>query len=116
MRKCISISRIFDKDGEDDIDFMEFIIGCYEWKDLSMEKKLEFLFDMFDTDKTGLISLADILKVIGTLYINEGLDKNSAVQRSEKIVSIFTYDRDAEITREHFVARLMEQRDLMGEM
>ena len=102
-------ARIFDKDGKDDIDFTEFIIGCFEWQQFSIKKKLEFLFDIFDTDNAGFISLADILRVVRTLYINEGQDRSLAVERSTEIFHTFTNDvNSSKISRDHFVAVCMK--------
>ena len=88
---------MFDKDGKDDIDFTEFIIGCYDWQEIPIKKKLEFIFDMFDTKATGFISMTDILHVFGTLFINEGLEKNLALERTIEIFSLFTNDLDSKI-------------------
>ena len=108
--------RIFDKDGKEDIDFTEFIIGCYEWQEIPIKNKIEFIFDMFDTGATGYISMADILHVFGTLFINEGIEKNLAVERTIEIFSLFTSDLDSKITKERFVGICMKNEDFIKEI
>ena len=109
-------SRIFDKDGKDDIDFTEFIIGCYEWQEIPIKNKIEFIFDIFDTETTGFISMADILQVFGTLFINEGIEKNLALERTIEIFSLFTSDIDSKITRDHFVSICMKNEDFIKDI
>ena len=71
---------------------------------------------MFDTEATGYISMADILHVFGTLFINEGIEKNLAVERTIEIFSLFTTDLDSKITKEHFVGICMKNEDFIKEI
>ena len=71
---------------------------------------------MFDTEATGYISMADILQVFGSLFINEGIEKNLAVERTIEIFSMFTNDLDSKITKEKFVGICMKDVDFLNDM
>ena len=49
----------FDKDGKDDIDFTEFIIGCHNF---NTEEKLHWVFQLFHSDQSGFIQLKEMVE------------------------------------------------------
>ena len=60
--------------------------------------------------------MADVLQVFGTLFINEGIEKSLALDRTTEIFSLFTSDLDSNITRDHFVSICMENEDFIKEI
>ena len=86
-----------------EIDFKTFVLGCYKWQQTSAEEKLRFTFEIFDTRRCGSISLRDILRVIGTVHIAEGLGESAALERSLVVFSLFESDTEAPISLQHFV-------------
>ena len=66
------IFRDYDKDGNGSIDFSEFILAMNASLSSSVEEKLRMTFCLLDKDKSGAISVKEMVEVIGTLYSVEG--------------------------------------------
>ena len=66
------IFRDYDKDGNGSIDFSEFILAMNASMSSSVEEKLRMAFCLLDKDKSGAISVKEMVEVIGTLYSVEG--------------------------------------------
>ena len=66
------IFRDYDKDGNGSIDFSEFILAMNASLSSSVEEKLRMAFCLLDKDKSGAISVKEMVEVIGTLYSVEG--------------------------------------------
>ena len=98
------IYETFDIDGEGDIDFTEFTIGCHNFENSSVKEKLHKVFELFDSDKSGFIRLKDMVEMFGTLYGNEGLDKKLAVERAYTIFALLDTGRVGEVSEEEFIA------------
>jgi Ca2+-binding EF-hand superfamily protein len=62
----------FDKDGNGLIDFQEFMLALDVTLGSSVEEKLMSAFRILDRDKSGTISLKEMVEVIGTFYTMEG--------------------------------------------
>ena len=62
----------YDKDENGSIDFSEFIVAMNSSMSSSVEEKLRMAFCLFDRDKSGTISVKEMVEVIGTLYSVEG--------------------------------------------
>ena len=62
----------YDKDENGSIDFSEFIVAMNASMASSVEEKLRMAFCLFDRDKSGTISVKEMVEVIGTIYSVEG--------------------------------------------
>merc|ERR1712107_497515 len=62
---------VFDADNSGELDFTEFVKGLamFTTKNVDREKKLKFLFSIYDMDRDGLISNQELFEVLK-------LDKN----------------------------------------
>ena len=81
------------RDSRSDLNFTDFVIGwSYYWKEVKEEHKIRLIFNIFDTDQKGSISIRDILGVVGTLHHLEGLDQNSSLERTNLLFSVFEDD------------------------
>ena len=103
----------FDKDGKDDIDFTEFVLGCYEWRATDDKEKLKYIFEIFDGDRDGYISYHDIVHVIATLYINENLPSALAVERASLVFSVFSNDPEEKISQRKFIKMCKNHKELL---
>ena len=95
----------------------------------SIEEKLRMAFRLFDKDKSGAISVKEMVEVIGTLYSVEGhkevrnrnnqlnsffLLQSEASERAEMLFSQLDRDLDGEITEEEFLRGCQADDDLLG--
>ena len=74
---------------------------------------MEYVFEIFDADKDGFISLRDMIQTMGTLYINEGLAPSLALERAVLVFSVFQNDQNSLISLKKFIKTCKENRDLM---
>ena len=104
----------FDKDKDGWIDFNEFIIATHCTATSSPKDKLHWVFQMYDTDKSQTIQLGEMVELFGTLYINEGLEKDLAVDRAMAIFSTLDVNNDGDVTEEEFVRGWLDDEDLVN--
>lgn len=103
----------FDKDKNGWIDFNEFIIATHCTATSSPKDKLHWVFQMYDKDKSQTIQLAEMVELFGTLYLNEGLEKDLAVDRAMAIFSTLDVNNDGDVTEDEFVRGCLEDEDLV---
>ena len=60
------VVQVFDADHSGELDFKEFVKGLamFTMKNVEREKKLKFLFNIYDMDSDGLISNTELFTVI----------------------------------------------------
>ena len=58
---------MFDKTGDDQIDYREFIVGIAPLISGTPADKIEFAFRLYDMDGTGLIKAGEMLTVLSTM-------------------------------------------------
>lgn len=51
---------LFDPERTGKVDLREFLLGCFNFVDLSREVRLPLTFQMYDEDKTGYISIKEV--------------------------------------------------------
>ena len=103
----------FDKDKNGWIDFNEFIIATHCTATSSPADKLHWVFQMYDKDKSQTIQLGEMVELFGTLYLNEGLEKDLAVDRAMKIFATLDINNDGDVTEDEFVRGCLEDEDLV---
>ena len=54
--------------------------------------------------------LGEMVELFGTLYLNEGLEMDAAVERANAIFSALDINNDGDVTEEEFVRGCMEVR------
>jgi len=107
------IFRIFDKDGNGTIDFKEFMLATDMTASGTPEEKLRWAFKMYDKDGSGSIELPEMIEIIGTLYEMEGVPKDSAGERANKIFRELDINGDGELDEDEFVKGCLDDGDLM---
>ena len=103
----------FDKDNNGSLDFCEFIIATHSTANSSPEDKLHWVFQMYDKDGSGSITIGEMIQVFATLYENEGLAQEIAVERAEKIFGSLDSNNDGDITEAEFVTGCMEDEEMV---
>merc|ERR1711878_112233 len=62
---------VFDTNNSGELDFTEFVRGLamFTTKNVDREKKLRFLFSIYDTDRDGLIRNAELFEGQGVIVM-----------------------------------------------
>ena len=103
------VFRTFDKDGDQAIDFREFICGLSITCHGSREDKLRWAFNMYDIDKSGAITENELIEIIRSIYNmmsdNEVpvTEEDSPEKLAEKLFLQMDEDGDGEVTIDEFV-------------
>ena len=117
----------FDKDNNDFIDFNEFLIATHCTATSSPEDKLRWVFQLYDKvvfkfcilfmydfkDGSKSIQLSEMMEVFGTLYLNEGVTEELAIDRAQKIFSFLDVNNDGDISEEEFVRGCLQDEELV---
>ena len=69
---------VFDTNNSGELDFIEFVRGLamFTTKNVDREKKLKFLFSIYDTDRDGFIRNSELFEVRISISINQ---RNSVI-------------------------------------
>ena len=107
------IFTLYDKDKKGSINFKNFITATHFLAESSIESKLHLVFQLCDTDRSSRIQLKEMVGLFGTFYINEGVDKHLAVERSYQIFNALDITHDGYVTEEEFVQGCLQDRELV---
>jgi len=87
----------FDRDGNGEIDFGEFVTMMTDkMRRPDTEEEIRQAFLMFDSDRSGYISVAEFMYVLGKL------GEKLSVDEAEEIISEADADGDGQISFEEF--------------
>ena len=112
---CNHIFRIFDSDGNQFLDFKEFLMALDVASCRDEREKLEWAFRLYDVDSSGTINLKEIMAIMETMSAVEGNAENDddeetkefkakpLSERAEELFQQLDIDEDGEITMEEFV-------------
>ena len=110
------IFNLYDEEKSGSINFTNFILAKHFLADSSIESKLQHVFQLCDTDRSDRIQLRELVGLFGTLYMNEGVDKNLAVERSYQIFNTLDTTNDGYVTREEFIQGCLQDKDLVNNL
>ena len=68
---------------------------------------------MYDKDGSGSITIGEMIQVFATLYKNEGLAQEIAVERAEKIFGSLDSNNDGDIREAEFVTCCLEDEEMV---
>jgi len=111
--KNVSASQIdryfdaFDSDGSGTISFTEFATALSILGPGTKKAKLEYLFDVYDEDKNGVLTRDEVDKILHQMYcvsfmLNRATDKDSKF--IEAIVAKLDVNKDGEISRDEWIS------------
>eukprot|EP00051_Salpingoeca_urceolata_P026541 m.477678 g.477678 ORF g.477678 m.477678 type:complete len:176 (-) comp20919_c0_seq1:67-594(-) len=93
---------IFDEDGDGEIDFEEFIKGISLFSVRGDKtKKLEFAFKIYDIDKDGFITNAELFQVL-KLMVGSNLKDVQLQQIVDKTIIYADKDGDGKVSFQEF--------------
>jgi len=93
---------IFDRDGNKEIDFIEFLEGISHFTEAGdTERKLKFVFKMYDIDQDGFITNGELFTVL-KLMVADNLGDVQLQQIVDKTIQRFDRDGDGRISYQEF--------------
>ena len=74
------VVQVFDADSDGELNFSEFVSGLamFTTKNVDKQKKLKFLFNIYDLDRDGLISNSELFQVERPSILSHSLIKFAA--------------------------------------
>ncbi|XP_005809532.1 guanylyl cyclase-activating protein 2-like [Xiphophorus maculatus] len=110
-----SMFRAFDKNGDNTIDFLEFVAALNLVFRGDLEHKLRWSFKVYDKDGNGYVDRNELRSIIDSIYRIKKCSKKdmSETQLSvdevvERILDAVDFDRDGHITLEEFIRGAQE--------
>ncbi|XP_052075245.1 neurocalcin homolog isoform X2 [Mytilus californianus] len=100
------VFRTFDHDGNNSVDFKEFILGLCLSGSENAEKKIKWAFNMYDIDQDGYITteeMTHILKAICKMTGKVPQEFKSPEDMAEKIFNMLDKNSDSAISQQEFI-------------
>eukprot|EP00091_Calanus_sinicus_P022955 TRINITY_DN7552_c0_g1_i1.p1 TRINITY_DN7552_c0_g1~~TRINITY_DN7552_c0_g1_i1.p1 ORF type:complete len:137 (+),score=36.82 TRINITY_DN7552_c0_g1_i1:467-877(+) len=97
------VVQVFDADHSGELDFKEFVKGLamFTMKNVDREKKLKFLFSIYDMDSDGLISNTELFTVL-KMMVGSNLKDTQLQQIVDKTIVDLDKDQDGMINYQEF--------------
>jgi len=96
------IVSIFDKDGNDGVEFNEFIAALATFHSGTAQDKLKFVFKIYDIDNDGFISNGELFKVL-KMMVGENLNETQLQQLVDKTIIKADRDGDGKVSFTEFL-------------
>jgi serine/threonine-protein phosphatase 2B regulatory subunit len=97
------IVRLFDKDGNDEVEFNEFIGALATFHSGTSQDKLKFVFKIYDIDGDGFISNGELFKVL-KMMVGDNLNDVQLQQLVDKTIIKADTDNDGKVSFDEFLA------------
>ncbi|CAC5386215.1 Frequenin-1,Neurocalcin homolog,Neurocalcin-delta A,Neurocalcin-delta B,Neuronal calcium sensor 1,Hippocalcin-like protein 4,Neuron-specific calcium-binding protein hippocalcin,Hippocalcin-like protein 1,Neurocalcin-delta,Visinin-like protein 1,Neurocalcin [Mytilus coruscus] len=101
------VFRTFDHNGNNSVDFKEFILGLCLSGSENAEKKIKWAFNMYDIDQDGYITTEEMTHILKAICKMTGSkiphEFNSPEDMTEKIFKILDKNSDNRISQQEFI-------------
>lgn len=109
------VFRSFDANDDGTLDFKEYIVALHMTSGGKTQTKLEWAFSLFDVDKNGYITKAEVAEITGAIFKmipKEELerlpaDENTPEKRADKLWSYFDKSETARLHEGEFIQGVM---------
>ena len=104
------IFTMFDEDGSNTMDFIEFVLAEDAVGLASTRDKLNWIFNVFDKDGGGIIDYKEMRDVVLGLFTMAGIRINEDIlaDRLKEMLEAIDMDGDGEIEKEEFIKNAMK--------
>lgn len=111
------VVNVFDADHSGEVDFKEFVKGLamFAVKTTEKEKKLRFMFNIYDMDEDGYISNGELFKVL-EMMVGTNLKDTQLQQIVDKTILQLDKDGDGKISYEEFCSIVAPTKDMEDEV
>ena len=108
------VFRSYDKDGNGEIDFHEFMSTLSVASRGSAEEKLHWAFQMYDLDKDGVVSMAEVVEIIISINKLRGeKDRQLAEDAAMKIFLHMDKNKDGMLSEDEFIQGALASKTIM---
>ncbi|CAF1509276.1 unnamed protein product [Rotaria magnacalcarata] len=105
---CKYMFALFDMKDDGEIDFKQFLIAVSSRSQGSLDNRLGFLFDMYETSGDRQIDSKELENLITAIYdlvdCTDRKGKNHPKERAKDIISQLDRNKDNKLNREEFIA------------
>ncbi|XP_074872508.1 recoverin [Carettochelys insculpta] len=115
------VFRSFDTNNDGTLDFREYIIALHLTSSGKPGLKLEWAFSLFDVDRNGEISKAEVLEIISAIFkmipqeeqklLPE--DENTPQKRTDKLWAYFKKGDNDKLAEGEFITEVMKNEAIM---
>jgi serine/threonine-protein phosphatase 2B regulatory subunit len=97
------VVEVLDSDLSGEVDFKEFVMGLAQFAihEQDREKKLEFIFSIYDMDRDGFISNGELFQVL-KMMVGKNLTDSQLQQIVDKTIVYLDKDQDGRISFDEF--------------
>ncbi|XP_041665608.1 visinin-like [Cheilinus undulatus] len=110
------VFRSFDTNDDGTLDFKEYIIALHMTSTGKTNRKLEWAFSLFDVDKNGYITKAEVREICSAIFklipkdevsqLPE--DENTAEKRADKLWTYFNKGENERVAEGEFIKGVMD--------
>ena len=101
---CESVFAVFDTDSNGHVDFAEFLLAFWVRARGSLKDKLNWLFDVYDTDKSGYIGQYELTKALRLIFAMKGIKGEDPHRKMRSIFETLDRSIDGRLSRQEFIA------------
>jgi len=101
----------FDFDNNGYVDFGEFLIAFWIKAKGSVRNKLVWLFDVYDIDKSGFISMTELTHMLRLVFSLKSMN-DDPVERAQYVMGLVDCNSDGQLSRLEFVEGCMMDDEL----
>lgn len=116
---CFHSKMIVEEFGDSQnssLDFKQYILACHKMSKWTIEKRLSWIFGIFDINQSNSLELVELVKLFSTIFILEGVDKDKAVDKAVKSFGYMDINRNGEVSKNEFIKTCLSDKALVDHL